>query len=209
MKPGDVFYIWIDTKHLGGADAKFKYAISVDPEGRFFLLINSDPRRITSDQNVQVKKAELPYLPNDISYIDTSRVITLTRPEFKEGMQHKGAKECGALPEAVIRRVLPRINESKTLPIWQKRFIAETLLRILEAPKPKPPKAKTETTGLGVVATTCRNGRLRRVQRRAEGGGGKRASGGIPGSTPPRHGLRSGGPCRRARARRSARSTGP
>jgi hypothetical protein len=127
MKSGDVIFIWLEAKHIGGAQAKFKYAIFVGPTEKRFLLINSEPRHVTSDQNVRITNEEATFLPNPVSYVDTSRLIGLTSGEFRNGMARRGARECGQFSRTVVARILSAVAKSKTLPGWQKRLIATQL----------------------------------------------------------------------------------
>jgi hypothetical protein len=129
MKSGDVVHIWLEAAHIGGTQPKFKFAIFIGPTERRFLLINSDPRHITASDNVSISKSDAPFLPNPVSYVDTSRLIGLTAGEFRNGMAKRGARECGQLSSSAISRTLAAVAGSKTLPGWQKRVITEQLTR--------------------------------------------------------------------------------
>jgi hypothetical protein len=127
MDPGDVVHLWLDSQHLGGMPSKFKYAISLDPKEKRFLLINSAPRTLTPAQNVTLDKNDATYLPNLVSYIDTSRLIGLTFGEFQAAMAVPGASELGRLPQTVLNRVMANVSPSRLLPAWQKALIAANL----------------------------------------------------------------------------------
>ena len=135
MLPGDVSHIWLGSEHLGGAAAKFKYLIRIDEKERRFLVINSEPRRLRPDDNVRISHNEAPYLPNDASYVDTSRIINLGYADFTNGMAKRGAKAVGSLSDQCKARLLENVAKSKVLPKWQKDMIARSL-----APKPGSPK---------------------------------------------------------------------
>ncbi len=126
MLPGDVIHIWLESRHLGGKDAKFKYLIRVDAKERWFLGINSDPHWRT-EFNVPIAHAEATYLPNDVSIIDTSRLIGLDYSEFVDGMKKRGAGLKGSLGAACRTRLLENVSKSKILPKWQKDMIARNL----------------------------------------------------------------------------------
>jgi hypothetical protein len=127
MLPGDVIHIWLGKEHVGGQAAKFKYLICVDAKERRFLCINSEPRRVTPDENMPLSRTEAEFLPNDMSYIDTSRIIGLVYSDFRDGMGKPGAKEVGRLNERCKAKLLAATAKSKVLPKWQKEMIARNL----------------------------------------------------------------------------------
>src|SRR5665213_1450097 len=139
MEAGDVVCIWLDSEHLGGEEGKLKYAVRVDAKEHRFLLINSEPRRTTPDDNMPLPHADAEYLPKEVSYIDTSRVIGLTPTQFREGMAKRGAKELGKLADKTKAKLVAGTKQSKVLIKWQKVMIARNL----------SPKAIGTDTGKG------------------------------------------------------------
>jgi hypothetical protein len=139
MSPGDVVYIWLEPSHLGGAEGDFKFCISVDTKEKRFLIVNSETRRLTPEQNVPISVMEAPFLHHD-SFIDVSRLIGLTYGEFKNGMtKQRGSRkacECGTLNPIIIRRLLPKVAASKTLPQWQIKRVIENLSVLLKTQNP-------------------------------------------------------------------------
>ena len=127
MLPGDVIHIWLGSEHLGGKDAKFKYLIRVDEKERRFLAINSG-QHWRPECNVPISAT---FLPNPVSYIDTSRVIGLLYAEFADGMAKKGARPVGSLDDDCRARLLDNVGKSKLLPRWQIKLIVRNL-----TPKP-------------------------------------------------------------------------
>jgi hypothetical protein len=129
MNPGDVVFIWLEAAHLGG-QPDFKYCISVDTKEKRFFLINSEARKLTPTQNVSIGQAETTFLSHD-SFVDVSRLIGLTAGEFRSGMATRrggrSAKDCGPLDPSIIRRLLPTVTASNTLPKWQKELVIRNL----------------------------------------------------------------------------------
>jgi hypothetical protein len=141
MRPGDVIHIWLGSEHLGGGDAKFKYLIRMDEKERRFLAINSELRRHRPDDNVRISHNDAPFLPNPISYVDTSRVISLGYTEFTDGMAKRGAKAVGSISDDCKARLLENVAKSKVLPKWQKDMIARNLASNTATQAPKDQKA--------------------------------------------------------------------
>jgi hypothetical protein len=127
MTPGDVVHIWLEKEQVGGKAGKFKFLIRVDAKERWFLAINSDQRRVTPEDNMPLTHTEAEFLPKEVSYVDTSRLIGLSYAEWRDGMAKPGAKPVGRLSDKCIAKLLACVAKSKVLIKWQKAMIARNL----------------------------------------------------------------------------------
>ena len=63
---------------------KKKYVVCVFPKHPLFFLINTEPRRISPDAQLLIKKKDFPFLQYD-SYINTAMLCVISKDEIAKG----------------------------------------------------------------------------------------------------------------------------
>ena len=65
---------------------KQKYAVCICPISRLFFLINSDPRKISPDTQILIRKDDFKFLAGD-SYINTATICLFSEEEINRGSE--------------------------------------------------------------------------------------------------------------------------
>jgi hypothetical protein len=114
LKAGDIIYVY--CTFVGD----YKYVICLCPKYPYFFLINSEPRRITPDAQIKIKKVDFPFLSHD-SYINTATICTIYPDEINK------ATPKGSLPSHIKAEIIEVVNKHRYLSPNQKILIKTNL----------------------------------------------------------------------------------
>ena len=133
-QPGDIIRIWLGSGHLGGAAPKYKFLICVCDNDRRYLAINSDPRRASAGDDLQITQKDLGILTKPVSYVDCSRLVELLYADYADGMNKPESGPKGKISDELKVRILKKVVASRGLTKIQKKII----FRSFGVPYPNP-----------------------------------------------------------------------
>jgi hypothetical protein len=111
INAGDVIYI---TAHFT-IPPKPKYLICVCPKTFRYMVINSGPYLLASMAQLRITVGEVTCLQHD-SYVDTSKLVTLTKMETTNVVEAKPSRNKGPLPIAVRKRIKEMVSKHGIMP---------------------------------------------------------------------------------------------
>jgi hypothetical protein len=113
LSAGDILHaLCIFTK----PQPKYKYVVCICPIYPLFFLINSSPRKSTSDAQILIKKDEFSFLDHD-SYINTATPCTIYQNEIDN------AEKVGFLTKNIKSEIIEVVKKCRYLPQAQKELI--------------------------------------------------------------------------------------
>ena len=95
---------------------KHKYAICVCPVNRWFLLINSEPRRINPDAQIEITPSDLSALKHP-SFIDASKIVAYSLEEIES------ASPKGSVPHVKLTEIARIVARQEYMPPKHKRAV--------------------------------------------------------------------------------------
>lgn len=106
--------------------SKIKLLICVDPNIFKYMVINTDAYLLAMSAQLQVTVAELPCLDHT-SYIDTSKLVTLTAMETQYAVDADPRRHRGVLSPALRNSIKALIAQHGIMPNDQMAIVAANL----------------------------------------------------------------------------------